>query len=69
MAEPKGLKSLLTSVNNRDDKASGLAVEGENYIKKRKNETQEEYEKRKKAFARKIAKLKKEAQEAMKDMR
>lgn len=69
MNEPKGLKSLLSSVNKRDNKASGLAVEGENYIKKRKNETQAEYEKRKKALARKIARLKKEAQEAMKDMR
>jgi hypothetical protein len=53
MAEPKGLKNLLKSVNKRDSKAMGLAVEGKHFVSRRNGETKEEFEKRKKEFEQK----------------
>ena len=69
MAAPKGLKSLLNAVNKRDDNAMMLAVEGQNYVKRRKGETQAEFEKRKKAFEKKMEDQRKRALESMKDIR
>lgn len=60
MSESKGLKSLLKQANKRDGNATGLAVEGEHYVKRRKGETQEEFEKRKKAFEKKMKAQKKQ---------
>jgi len=53
MAEPKGLKTLLNSTNNRDSQAMGLAVEGKHFVTRRNGETKEEFEKRKKEFEKK----------------
>ena len=69
MAAPKGLKSLLNQVNKHDGKAMGLAIEGEHYVKRRKGETQEEFEKRKRALEEKAARARARALEAMKKMR
>ena len=69
MSEPEGLKSLLKTVNKRDSKESGLAVEGKNFLKKRKGETQEEFERRKRAYLRKKKARKANAYEKMKDMK
>ena len=46
----------------------GLAVEGENYIKRRKGETQEEFEKRKKAYEKKMAAQRKKVRESAREM-
>ena len=69
MSEPTGLKSLLKTVNKRDSKESGLAVEGKSFLKKRKGETQEEFERRKKAYLRKQKGRKANAYKQMKDMK
>ena len=69
MAAPKGLKSLLNQVNKRDSKATGLAVEGVNFLKKRKNETDEEFERRKMVYMLKAAQRQAAAKEAMKKMK
>ena len=50
MADLKELKTLLQSANKRDIEAVGLAVEGKHFVEKRKGETKEEFEKRKKEF-------------------
>ena len=69
MAAPKGLKSLLNAVNKRDGNAMMLAVEGQNYVKRRKGETQAEFEKRKREFEKKMEQMRKSGYEAMKEMR
>lgn len=75
MAAPKGLndpsvKSLLKALKNKSpDRGDmmGLAIEGQHYVKRRKGETQEEFEKRKKAYEKKMEEQRKRARESMKE--
>jgi len=49
MAAPEDLKALLKSVNKRMDD-TGKAEEGKHYLKKRKGETEAEFQKRRRVY-------------------